>query len=110
MPHPNSGRITRSPFAVPRITRIDWRTLSSNSACANPRVAGSSARGKLVPMPRNGVVIVRASAHEHGGYGNDAAHRQVRRIVARLGDVAVSRGRLAVDVHRLTSLFDRPRV
>ena len=53
MPQPNSGRIGRSPGAVPRITRIASRTSSSSWARARPPRA-STRSGKAMPDAEEG--------------------------------------------------------
>src|SRR5215510_11607058 len=104
MPQPNSGRISRSPGAVPRISRMDWRTLSSYSARTKPCVAGSSRGGKAVPTPRKGLAI--SSPDPDVAAGDDDADRRVGGIVAGFSNVAVARGRLAIDTHLASDLGD----
>src|SRR5262245_5142844 len=52
MRQPKSGRLTRSPGAVPRITKIDSRTFSSYADADTPPVR-LTATGKRHPLPRN---------------------------------------------------------
>ena len=56
-PAPKSGRITRSPRAVRRISRIDWRTWSSRLRIAI-RPWLSTPSGKATPAPRNSLPSV----------------------------------------------------
>src|ERR1043165_2694754 len=102
MPQPKSGRMTRSPFAVPSMSQMDWRTLSSYSANSSAPPP-STATGNCQPLPRKILNIAReslpASAYEDGADGDDRAARQVGRVVAGLRGVAVSRGHLPVDLH-----------
>src|SRR5512138_1212901 len=98
MPQPKSGRITRSPFAVPRMTRMDWRTLSSYSARRNMPLFGSSRSGKPVPMPRNGFAMA-ALPDGHVAECHDRPLLLVAGIVAGRCVVAGACGGLLVDAH-----------
>src|SRR3954468_15880949 len=101
MPQPKSGRIVRSPFAVPRMTQMDWRTLSSYSATASAPPS-SNATGNCQPRPRKTLYIVPQllppSTDEDRADGNDRPRGQVGRVVAGQRRVAVARGHLAVDL------------
>lgn len=52
MPQPKSGRIMRSPLAVPRTIQMAWRMLSSRRATAICCVASSVWTGNCQPTPR----------------------------------------------------------
>src|SRR5262245_18698097 len=105
MPQPKSGRISRSPGAVPRISRMDWRTLSSYSARTKPCVAGSSCGGKAVPTPRNGLAMLITDPDV--ALGHYRSDRRIGGLVASFSNVAVARGGLAVDAHLAADLDDR---
>src|SRR5262249_16707604 len=59
------------------------------------------------PAPRNSLLILTPSANSDSPGGHDRAVRQVYRIVASIGSIAVARGWLAVDLHRRTADPDR---
>src|SRR4051812_15570753 len=101
MPQPKSGRIKRSPFAVPRMTQMDWRTLASYSAGASAPTP-FKATGNCQPLPRKILYIASkllpASADEDRADGDDRPRRQVRGVVTGHRRVAVARGHLAVNL------------
>src|SRR5471030_2785644 len=67
MPQPKSGRITRSPRAVPRMIMIAWRMSASYSAAATPPVTGSKITGHAHPRPSQSFCsfIAYSSSDEH---------------------------------------------
>src|SRR5262245_24948634 len=51
MRQPKSGRLRRSPGAVPRMTKMDWRTFSSRAELLTPPLRLIDT-GKRRPLPR----------------------------------------------------------
>src|SRR4051794_21014849 len=96
MPHPNSGRIGRSPWAVPRMSWIASSSSRSRATRAMPPLA-STLRGKASPLPMKDSAI---SAQRDLGAGDRHAGRPLDGGLglARHGDV------LALDGHVLARL------
>src|ERR1044072_3481159 len=109
MPQPEAGRMTRSPFAVPRMTQMDWPPLSSYSPTATVPLS-SGAMGNCQPLPRKILYIaphsLTRSADEDRADGDASPGGQVRRVVAGHRGVAVARGHLAVNLHGRASDLD----
>jgi hypothetical protein len=63
MPQPNSGRMTRSPFAVERIIQIDSRMSDSNSDIAIRPVLKSTRTGYFQPRPKNALALFATTAY-----------------------------------------------
>src|SRR5262245_60365431 len=107
MPQPKSGRMIRSPGAVPRMIRSDWRTLSSYSARASALPFRAS--GNAVPMPRNSLAMRdflpadedRARAGHH-----DDARLGALGFVARIRQMSGAGRGLLVDEDGATTLGD----
>src|SRR5262249_21211981 len=81
MPQPNSGRIGRSPGAVPRMISIASPTSSSPVESANaPR--WSTRSGKAMPVPRISVIRLPSSEHDRRSRDREGAggrHVDLRR-------------------------------
>src|SRR4051794_33383311 len=120
MPHPNSGRMGRSPNAVPRISRIAWRISVSSPTSASAPV-GPAFTGNPIPRPTNSAAISwlpSVDPHETGVEVGGAAAVEVERAAALdlgLGAADLGGGltldldRLALDRHRRLAL-DRDRL
>ena len=100
MPQPKFGRITRSPGAVSRMIRIDWR-MSSSYCDARDEAGARIELDRHRPAAAEEVLALgsrgrrRSSDHHRGRAERDRVGR------ARLDDhVALPRGRQAADHHR----------